>query len=94
MSYDKSCHTLAAEFLSDYPGHATDERVKQLAQAIQETCDDWIRDWRDEDEAKRMRKLYDAEQAAEGRLDHRSQAYAERMYEAADLERKRLREEG
>lgn len=101
MSYDTKCFALATAFMEDYP-HLSNRyaRIQQMAQEIQTLIEDVIDDFESEDrnaEAKVMRREYDAEKLIADvgdECDERSQAYAERMYEAADMERKRIREEG
>jgi len=43
MSYDVKCEELAKSFLED-EGNATEKRVKELAQAIQDCIEDWLED--------------------------------------------------
>jgi lipid A disaccharide synthetase len=103
MTYDAKCFALATAFMEDYPELLREEstRPEELAQAIQTAIDDKISDFalEDDKEYQQARREYMAEyDALHNRLecddDPRSQAYAERVYEAADMERKRILEEG
>lgn len=99
MTYDRKCFELAEHFMSDNPALLSQSsRTMQLAQEIQTLIDDVISEFEDQDneaayqaEYKKWREEQDAQEDSD---DPRSQAYAERMYEAADMERKRIREEG
>ena len=98
MTYDPKCFTLAAAFMEDHPELMREEstRPEQLAQAIQTAIDDKISDFALEDDAEyqEARREYMAERARAAAGDPRSLEYAERVLEAADMERKRIREEG
>jgi hypothetical protein len=90
MSYDKQCYALADSFLSDNP-HLRDieGRTAKLAQGIQSLIEDWITDWEDEDakEIQEQRAAYE---------DSKVEYFVslDEQLEAADMERKRIREEG
>lgn len=89
MSYDKQCHALADSFLSDTTLRDIETRTAKLAQGIQSLIEDWITDWEDEDrkEVEEQRAAYE-----DSKVEHfRS---LEDQLEAADMERKRIREEG
>jgi hypothetical protein len=92
MSYDKQCHALADSFLSDNP-HLRDleTRTAKLAQGIQSLIEDWITDWEDEDakEIQEQRAAYE-----DSKAEHFRERSLEDQLEAADMARKRIREEG
>jgi hypothetical protein len=97
MTYDAKCFALATAFMADHP-HLTnrDARTNQLAQEIQTAIDDVIDEFSDADSARDamlMRREYDARVEMDAEQRHQRDAI-ERIYEAADMERKRIREEG
>lgn len=91
MSYDKQCFELAESFLSDTSLRDLKERTPKLAQSIQTMIEDWIGDWEDEDRAEleEQRAQYE-----DSKAEHIRERNLETRLEAADMERKRIREEG
>lgn len=88
MSYDKQCLALAESFMDDRPHlREQEERRKKLAQGIQTMIDDWLEDWEEEDRSELEFHRTEYHEA-------QRQERIERVYEAADMERKRIREEG
>lgn len=99
MTYDAKCYALAVAFMEDHKhltSHAS--RTMELAQEIQSLIDGVIGEYEDQDNEAvyqaEYKKWREAQETQEDPDDPRSQEYAERMYEAADMERKRIREEG
>ena len=98
MTYDAKCFALATSFMEDTTLTNRYARIQQMAQEIQTLIEDILDEYETEDrnaEGLQYKAEYDAlHNRLECDDDPRSQAYAERVYEAADMERKRIREEG
>ena len=97
MTYDSKCFALATAFMEDYP-HLTNRyaRIQQMAQEIQTLIEDVIDEFEGQDrevEVADMRAEYDARLETDFEQRQKRDAI-ERIYEAADMERKRIREEG
>jgi hypothetical protein len=45
MSYDTKCDQLARAFLVDEKPFPSEETVEELAQAIQDSIEDWLAAW-------------------------------------------------
>jgi hypothetical protein len=95
--YDSQCLTLARAFVDDLHVPAKAEaRSHRLAQVIQNAIEDEMNDFEQEDteaEGAKYRAEYEATKDIVA-FDRERQESIERVYEAADMERKRQREEG